>query len=452
MCQVQEGGEEPEKARPSLRTTCMRCDQSAVVELKAYELVFCRQCFLNYFTHKFRSTIGKSKLVKKGEKGIREENHKKLRFHPGVIYMDEGAVTGQSSQEREAVCDQIQNALSECTFPCHVEALENAVDLDDKCLQPGENDGSCETVTRNMTKLRIEIDDSKTMQLQELLSSTKSVTAKEDIVQKLRNKLLLHIARTYKYDKVMLGNSGTNLSVCILSDLAKGRGAAVPLDTNFADYRHGDILFLRPMREFTSKEIAIYNRFHNIEPVVIPTLTTKAPVNASINHLTEAFVTNLQVNFPSTVNTVFRTGEKLCDAKSRSTDMENCCVLCQAPLDTSVGKASALKSTEFSLSLMKERTIDKKPTNQSEDAAGCQSNSATECCGQGDGSCHSNSHVTIITEQQLAEYLCYACRVTVRDMKDISRLPKYVTEEVTRRTNRSKLKAEIEDFLLEDSD
>ena len=67
-----------------------------------------RDCFLSYFVHKFRSTIGKSKQIRPGDRvliaisgglsssallhlirdGLDESSHKKLRFEPTFIYID----------------------------------------------------------------------------------------------------------------------------------------------------------------------------------------------------------------------------------------------------------------------------------------------------------------------------------------------------------------------------
>jgi len=49
--------------------------------------------------------------------------------------------------------------------------------------------------------------------------------------------------------------------------------------------------------------------------------------HASIQKLTETFVTDLQEDFPATVSTVFRTGDKLSIGSSTAED--ECCVLCQ---------------------------------------------------------------------------------------------------------------------------
>lgn len=67
-----------------------------------------RNCFLAYFTHKFRSTIGKSKQIHPGDcvlvglsggasstallhlisEGLQENSHKKLRFNPVFLFID----------------------------------------------------------------------------------------------------------------------------------------------------------------------------------------------------------------------------------------------------------------------------------------------------------------------------------------------------------------------------
>jgi hypothetical protein len=59
-------------------------------------------------------------------------------------------------------------------------------------------------------------------------------------------------------------------------------------------------------REFPSAEIAVYCNMQRLELVIYPVLGSMAPKDASIEKMTEDFVTSLLVNFPNTVNTVFR--------------------------------------------------------------------------------------------------------------------------------------------------
>ncbi|XP_006825183.2 cytoplasmic tRNA 2-thiolation protein 2-A-like [Saccoglossus kowalevskii] len=260
--------------------------------------------------------------------------HKRLRFHSGIVYIDEGAVTNKNKEKRLQVSDSVQSIMRRYDFPTHIATLEQVFDLERSSVDENPTTDVGDRVAMAMPSLSADmgdltLDSVQTKRLKYMLANTKSVTAKEDLVQILRHRLLMDIARRYGYDKIMLGDCSTKLSISILADLAKGRGASIPLDTNFADRRYGDVFFLRPMREFTSKEIGIYNHFHNIDSVVIASLTTKCPVNASINRLTETFVTGLQVDFPSTVNTVFRTGEKLCVTDSSDNSPVQYCILCR---------------------------------------------------------------------------------------------------------------------------
>jgi len=43
--------------------------------------------------------------------------------------------------------------------------------------------------------------------------------------------LLIDVAKTHGYSKVMTGHCGTRLAVNLLSDISQGRGAQVALDT-----------------------------------------------------------------------------------------------------------------------------------------------------------------------------------------------------------------------------
>lgn len=41
------------------------------------------------------------------------------------------------------------------------------------------------------------------------------------------------------------------------------------------DDRHGDVLVVRPMRDYTAKEIAFYNHFFSVPTIAVPPLFTK---------------------------------------------------------------------------------------------------------------------------------------------------------------------------------
>ncbi|XP_046375267.2 cytoplasmic tRNA 2-thiolation protein 2-A-like [Haliotis rufescens] len=455
MCSVQD--EDGDIAVPrsaiSADRVCMKCKDTKAVVVTRVNDALCRDCFIVYVVHKFRATIGKSHLIRDGEEillafsggpcssallhlvqeGLSQRAHKRLRFKPSLVHIDEMGVLDLPSEEREKTNAAILDVLRGTGYPCYISSLEQALDLPDgsgeqkvgHCRPPCWNIDNGEGL-ENYNRAKHD------KRLADVFKSIKSTTAKENYVRNLRNQLLTAIARRHSYSKVMLANTSTRLAIRILSDIGQGRGGQVSVDTCFADERHGDIMFVRPIREVTSKEVAMYNSLYRVEPVFVPTLTTQASRGASIDHLTECFVTGLQAEFPSTVSNITRTAGKL-DSVVR-TGTEDFCVLCQSPLDTNVGEASALRAVEFSDMLSKR---------------GCDPGSTTSgCCGEGDGSCQS-SKVNSLHNTDVIKALCYGCRLTVKDMTDVSQLPSHVTQEAASRISRLRMKEDIQDFLID---
>ncbi|XP_071785955.1 cytoplasmic tRNA 2-thiolation protein 2-like [Asterias amurensis] len=483
MCQVDDGNF-PVLEKKSViglnARDCMKCGEKAVVIARIKD-AFCRTCFLTYFTHRFRATFGKARLVRDGEKvlfafsggqcssamvnlvkrGLDQSTHKKLRFIPGLIYIDEGVVTGQSKEERSTTCKRVSDMMKETGFPWCIAALEESLDVPPKTSpshpegdntgQEGDSFHSNQTLTTDELSGKLDeisLDTRRTQECKDLLESMTSLTSKEDLVRNLRIRLLMHKAHQMGYHKIAVGDSGTRLSSGILTDLAKGRGAAIPLGMAFADDRYGDVTLVRPMREFTTKEIVMHNSFFDVDSIFLPTLSTKAGEYASIDTLTESFVNNLQTNFPSTVSTVFRTGEKMCAAETSNSEPDQRCSMCMSVLDTAVGNSSALSATRFSLRMSREGSVGMSRCGADEtDDATCSESSSSQCCGQGDGSCHSNTKKGVSVES-LGRTLCYGCQVTVRDMKDVSLLPSHVIDEAEKLDRRSRMRDEISDFLL----
>lgn len=87
----------------------------------------------------------------------------------------------------------------------------------------------------------------------------------------------------------------------------------------FCDDRDGTVKILRPLRQFDIKELAYYNTFNNLNPIVVS--ETKIDQFSSVQDLTSRFVRDLQKNFPATISTVVRTGDKLIIDKN---DLKKC--------------------------------------------------------------------------------------------------------------------------------
>ena len=455
MCSVQQ--EDLENVPPELQNktckekncngrTCMKCSNSPAVVVVRLNDPLCKSCFLAYFTHKFRATIGKSRAITAGEKvllafsgglsssallhlvceGLSDTARKKLRFEPGIAFVDEGEVLNQSEEERAKYIEQIRVVATRTKFPFHQFKLEDIFSP----RQDLQDDAICCNKAKGQETRTLQAD-----KLKNLFDATSSMTAKEDLLRTLRSKLLLASARHMGFSKIMFADCASRISVRLLSDISQGRGGDLPYETGFSDDRHGNVIFVRPMREFMTKEIALYNFFNNVETVLIPTLGTMSHSHASIDRLTEDFVSGLQADFPFTVSTIFRTGDKL-SVKEVSEDVA-ACALCGVPMSVNPTLLSTLTDSVSSVKL----DTDDKNTPQS----------ATDCCGGCSSGCSSSSSEQELTKGNILDTFCYGCRLTFKDSKfNVSDLPSSVLETAAKVHHRAQMKEQIKDFLLDE--
>lgn len=474
---------------PSISKVCVKCKLHPAAVLLRVGDPYCRGCFNDYFIHKFRAMLGKNRVIFPGEKvllavsggpsscsmlhqvekGLSVNAHKKLRFTPGIVFIDEGALTGRSLGDRNKTNCELKALFESTGFPFHIIPLEQVLELPTSVLlQPhlpssetaasykvavGEFDHNSQSAAVQPLGLQQEVNDVSevhTLELQRLMASVKTQTAREELLSTLRQHLLLHTARSEGYSKLMLGDSCTRLAVKLLSSISLGRGAQAALDTGFSDSRYGDVIAVRPMRDYSAKEIAYYNYLFNVPSVFIPGLDFKASDKDSIQRLTESFVTKLQTEFPSTVSTIYRTSEKLqtaCKTPSALDDSPRC-VLCLCALDTAAENASAFQATLISEQLSQNKCPqnDCFPTHKG--ITGETQCSSVDCSGlcYGEGSCCSSTRLEPL---DLKTLLCYSCQLTIKDMSSLEHMPSYIISEAQRRIRRSQMKAEINDFLLD---
>ncbi|KAG7999860.1 Cytoplasmic tRNA 2-thiolation protein 2 [Nibea albiflora] len=497
MCQVDEDYHDQLEHvdAPSVSKKCGKCKEAtAAVVIRAGD-TYCRDCFKEYFVHKFRAMLGKNRIIFPGEKvllavsggpsscsmlsqvqeGLSQNAHKKLRFLPGIIYIDEGGAVGQSVEERRRTVAELQALFRATGFPFHIVPLEQVLDLPGSVVtvapspseQPAsaykaavdhfiQSDGGSRLTPQNQQETsHPDVQESHTQSLQQLIASAKTLTAREDLLSTLRHHVLVYTARTEGYSKVMLGDNCTRLAVKLLTSISLGRGAQLAQDTGFSDSRYGDIILVRPMRDYSAKEIAYYNRMFTVPSVFIPGLDTMTTDKASIQRLTESFVTKLQAGFPSTVSTIYRTSEKLQTVCRSSSTADLRCLLCMCALDTAVEDASAFKATQISEQLSQTKS----PETQRQIQGTLQQSPSRLLPPD------SAEEERIVGEQQAAEaavhlpkmtslksLMCYSCQLTIKDMTSVEHLPQYILSEAQRRQRRSQMREEISEFLLDEGD
>lgn len=466
-------------------TPCKKCSERNAVVVLRFRDAYCRECFLAAATHKFRASLGKSKMVRPRDHvliafsgsqastallhlvntGLNEDSHKRLMFACSVVYIDEGAVVELSQHERNKICTSVIQQITKYNLPLYITTLERSLgNLDESYYSHGD-------ITYN-------IDDHKEQELKKLMGSIYSLTGKDDLLLKLRNHLLLKIAKRLKCTKIFSADTASHLAVRLLSNVALGRGAQLPLDIAFCDIRDPDVMLLRPMRDFMKKEVVFYNIFNKLESVFIPSLGTKANAHVSIQKLTEAFVTDLQEDFPATVSTIFRTGDKL-NMASSITETDERCALCQGPVDTTTTVSSALQATEFSrmVSTLGPFGFDSKSIGTLSNAMSKPSdgeqklltshkeksdNAVKYCSTSGVAStsrkkdtcredregCHCSRNSISITLPEVEACFCYSCRLIAREMVTLEILPADVIFNIKEQLKYKEMRKQIEDFLL----
>ena len=168
--------------------------------------------------------------------------------------------------------------------------------------------------------------------------------------------------------------------------------------------------------------------------------------NDTIRNVTQEFLLGLQDNFPSTIPTVNRTGDKLSQGvvTNNNGDPESdLCCLCSTRLDTDTASGhNALQATQYSSFVSAGGHLQQdKPQVTS-----CDS-SNNECCGEGDGSCKTRSPETVSMEDVMSS-LCYSCRRIFHGLHTPDSVPGSLVDTVRTQIRRNKMKNEISDFLL----
>ena len=421
---------------------------------------YCKACFLTAVHHKVRATLGKHKATRPGDRVLVaatggqsstsllhilqqgcNTDTKRLLFNPSVVYVDEGAVYGIPKEDREKRIAEVVDVLQTFGFPVHIALIENC---------GGDN------VAPTQTGEKVRIDPDLADTFGKSFTSLKEGSARQELLLHLRRHVLVRAAKELSCTKVFTAEHGTNLAVDLLSGVAGGAGGSLAQRVGFKDQRDGDVTVMRPMRDVSGKEVAVYTHLHGL-PTVAKGKAWGAGENVlySLHRLTEDFLVGLQQDFPATIPTIFKTGDKLC-AETKDTEG---CLLCQAALDTDVEEHCALQATKFS-SLVSERGRDEQlgatvATALESREAGEVNGSICgkekvdqQCCGEGDGSCHSSSKPEMPSLSAVMDQMCYSCRRTLAKVKQVEDLPAFVLKEFEVRQRREEMRSEISDFLL----
>ncbi|XP_050532227.1 cytoplasmic tRNA 2-thiolation protein 2-like isoform X3 [Daktulosphaira vitifoliae] len=411
---------------------CRKClIQDGHVVLRKKD-VYCKDCFIPMVIHKFRATLGKSKLVKQGENvmicvsgsqcsisllhliwsGLQQTTHKRLTFTPVVLHIDETVLFGYSKER----FIQFKELFESYNLPYYIISFSSALYsenvLDEDCY--------------------LQKYDKK---LKSLFNSKFDLTLKQDILIRLRKLAIIRIARALNCTRVMTAENEQKLSIKLLSNVALGRGSQIGNEIGLAINNKSintSIVFLRPLRDLSAKEVSFYALFNQLNDLEHPNFLTKTNEDESIQKISEQFINSLQEEFPSTISTIFRTGEKIVE----KTTIDNTCVICNGIMDTDMPLSSSVEATRFS-KYVSQMGVNAVEANLND--LNLKKKLRESCCNE-DCNCSNEK----FTKQDIINCLCYGCQ----HIDSVDDLPDEIIKICKENLADKSMKKQIKDFLL----
>uniref|UniRef100_A0A182K6R7 Cytoplasmic tRNA 2-thiolation protein 2 n=1 Tax=Anopheles christyi TaxID=43041 RepID=A0A182K6R7_9DIPT len=308
---MKEDTPQPELAGNEL---CRKCNtEQAVLKLNQKE-VQCRGCFLNYVRHKFRASLGSTKIVRRGSRvliiltgtpenitlldmvryGLEQDAFKQLRIIPILLYVDDDFVENTCEGRLQQLAKRLQVLKQFHTFPSYYTVCGSSkhVDL---------------TFDDSFSPAGFEQDEQR---LLKILDAVRSVSSKQDLLEQVRKQTYRQIAQTLQCNYVFLSDIGIDLAKTLLSNVALGRGCSLAQDVAFCDDRDDAVKLIRPIRDLNPDEVGNYLQYSETPLLALP-IAKHFDEKPSLQNLTAKFIDNLMESFPSTVSTVYRTGDKL---------------------------------------------------------------------------------------------------------------------------------------------
>ncbi|EAU76478.2 AGAP005651-PA [Anopheles gambiae str. PEST] len=325
---------------------CRKCNtEQAVLKLNQKEPQ-CRVCFLNYVRHKFRASLGSTKIVRRGSRvliiltgepanvtlldmvrfGLEQDAFKQLRIVPVLLYVDDDFVGNTSEARLQQLAERLQVFKQFESFPAYYTVC-------------GSSRHVALTFDGAFSPAGFEQDEARLLQV---LDAVRSVSSKQDLLEQVRKQTYRQIGHALQCAYVFLSDIGVDLAKTLLSNVALGRGCSLAQDVAFCDDRYNTVKLVRPIRDLNPDEVSNYLQYSE-QPLLSYSPAKHFEDKPSLQNLTAKFIDNLMQSFPSTVSTVYRTGDKLDAPKAARNE---CCRFCGAALDYRGSKT--LFATEYS--------------------------------------------------------------------------------------------------------
>ena len=172
-----------------------------------------------------------------------------------------------------------------------------------------------------------------------------------------------------------------------------------------------------------------------------------------MSNLTQEFTTNLQANFPGTISTLLRIGDKIQSAtfdeqKKRDNDL-GVCLLCSSLIEKPVG-CSAYNARLISRIVSTAGPNRCNPNIEQESLLEVDQQMLSACCSASVPNASECSSKTCCKENVANSCdLCYGCRIVMQEVDNPQLLlPLSQQEDILHKLRRQRMRLSVEQFLL----
>ncbi|CDW52009.1 DUF2392 domain containing protein [Trichuris trichiura] len=313
---------------------CVKCRSSSASVVLQQKESYCVSCFQKKSSHKFRSAMGREKLFRVESPVLVEvsgsaasvslvnmvlvaadmKERKRLKMRPVFVH-----ILFSSEQFDPNSLSALVTYVQRTGYPCYVVDAASI-------FAPHIKEHIC-SFSGETPKC------SYAQQFQDLCNSCTSGTVLNELTYRLKMALLYRLACCLKLDFVLLDSTSTVLSAAVLSSVAQGRGPQIADEVAMIDRRWVGVTFLRPLREFTNEEVALFNYFFHERQITFPVYPQRllTPLRAaSIQVASSEFVEHLQTEFSSTVTTLIASASKFQSTNNNLAGDLVSCSLCSS--------------------------------------------------------------------------------------------------------------------------
>jgi cytoplasmic tRNA 2-thiolation protein 2 len=188
----------------------------------------------------------------------------------------------------------------------------------------------------------MEGDEEPQVELERLMKTATTPTTRADLFEILLLRLIVSFAKSQGCEGILWGHSDSRLAAMALSNVAKGRGGALPNQIGDGSSPWG-LNFNYPLRDLFKSELELYAGLLStqVSKIIIPDLQAPAISSirqTSIDDLLTSYITSQGEKYPSIMANVVRTASKL--QMPVTTGADAACPVCATPITSTAMELS----------------------------------------------------------------------------------------------------------------